>query len=98
MLNKILNTLLKAANEGYENGELDLHIDLGRGNRGDGLADFIAAEIREVIPGQHDFESARQVSINAMETAVRQLQEIIEKLSSVQPPAEIDQQSVPLDS
>lgn len=98
MLNKIINTLLIAANEGYENGEMSLHVDLGRGNRGDTLADFIAAELREVIPGQHDFESARQVSIKAMETAVRQLQEVIRELSSVEPPAEINQPSVPLDS
>lgn len=68
--------LLSSIDTGYSNGESRLAEDLPSGARGDGLADFIAVEIREVCEGEAD-ENLEAVALAALDSAVRQLQDAI---------------------
>lgn len=86
--NEFLKPILSAVNEAYESGEGQIDQDLARGQRGDTLAEFIAIEIREVTEGCESFESTQEAALNAMQTALMELQEVVSALESLESPNE----------
>ncbi len=86
--NEFLKSILSAVNEAYEGGEGRIDEDLSRGQRGDTLAEFIAIEIREVTEGCESFESTQEAALNAMQTALMELQGVISALESLESPDE----------
>ena len=72
--------IMDAADTAYENGELYLDQKIPSGQRGDLLADFLAAELREVMEGAESPEEARKEAIRAIASATRQLSDVKEAL------------------
>jgi len=72
-------TILEVINNYYNNGECRLNEDLPDGERGDGLADFIVNEVKDLT---HDGETTTSVYevIGALLTAKEQLADIVEGL------------------
>lgn len=78
--------LLLAANPVYSMGECDLHSNIPAGKRGDGLADFIATEVREVtMHCPHDLDEAQSEAVRAIESAAQQLLDVAEALKNYTP-------------
>ena len=75
---RIVTDLLVCANAAYcDWDDLRIHEDLPHGVRGDGLADFIATEIREVMMG----ENSTRPAVEAIQRAAEQLQHVANELS-----------------
>lgn len=68
--------IMKAVNSAYEYGELNIDQDLPSGERGDGLADFLATELREVMEGAETPDEALSAAIRAVEVAACQLADV----------------------
>ena len=71
----MLGKILFVADGAYESGAMQLTVDHSPGTRGDGLADFIANELRDVCKGLDDRVMAQE-AINALDRAMLSLVEI----------------------
>ena len=71
-----IQKILDIVNTNYENGECQINEYLPKGERGDGLADFIRVEVSEVVQGSNDFTEALKLAEQAMATASAQLEEL----------------------
>jgi len=70
-----LENILDTANEAYQCRELRINEPLEQGERGDGLADFLANELRESCEGMRG-EALCDTAIHAVTTAINQLEEV----------------------
>jgi hypothetical protein len=85
MANPDLNAILAAANEAYEEGCCRVDELLPVGARGDGLADFIASELREVCGyGGPPNVSIYRRAVAAMERAEYQLSCVLNELEALE--------------
>lgn len=71
-----LTKLLELIDSGYSGGEARLAEDLPMGERGDTLADFLAAEVRQCCEGAKD-EDMEDIAVIAIDRAITQLQNAI---------------------
>lgn len=77
----LLDLTLEFSNEGYHCGDACLNNPEMDGQRGDGLADFIATELRETLEGVADPALAQEIVRNALEKAVSELEGVIEAVA-----------------
>lgn len=79
--------VLRTINHAYCVGEGRIDEELARGERGDGLADFIAIEVREVCERQlceeESEEEAAMSALGAMERARKELDDVCNALSEL---------------
>ncbi|WP_455233132.1 hypothetical protein [Geopseudomonas aromaticivorans] len=73
--------ILATLNAVYEDGELDLHEDLERGERGDTLADFLHFEIKDVSRGED--EPLPRVW-DALNTTIGELEMVLETIQALE--------------
>ncbi len=78
-----INRILHTVNQAYSNGELQVHEDLPKGERGDPLADFLAAELREVTRGATTDEQAICWACGAVDSALGQLMAVRDALDNL---------------
>ncbi len=76
-MSAIINNLLIAANDAYENGECQIHRseeDIGS-PRGDTLAEFLHIEISEACQGA-DEKAIPEIALNCIDMAIDQLMSV----------------------
>jgi len=87
MSNQGFRSVLSAVNDAYCGGEGRIDEALKNGERGDGLADFIAVEIREVCERQvceeETQEEVAMVALGAMEKAREELDDVCAALMEI---------------
>lgn len=71
-----LDALLSVIDEAYHGGELRIAEDLPRGERGDGLADFLATEVREVCQDE-PWDRIHEVTLDALFRVRREIDDVI---------------------
>jgi len=79
----MIDTILNAANEAYENGECRINEELSNDARGDGLATFIRNEIIDVCTGEDESKQV-DAAVDALLRARRQLDDVISTLEQFQ--------------
>lgn len=78
-------TILDAVNKTYHSGEGRINQALPNGERGDGLADFMATELADVTKDESDPECAIENADSALELAIKELQDARDTLSILSP-------------
>jgi len=76
-MSKVLESVLSAANDGYENGEMEIHKsekEIGS-PRGDSLAKFIHIEISEACQGAED-KAIPEIALDSIDNAIDQLKSV----------------------
>lgn len=71
-----VDALLGVIDEAYHGGELRIAEDLPRGERGDGLADFLATEVREVCQGE-PWDKIHEATLDALFRVRREIDDVI---------------------
>jgi len=75
-----LRELMKIVSSAYPDGLVMDYFDDPSGQHGDGLAQFIAAEVSELYYPHDDSEEQLAVAERALMRAVRQLQHVVDAL------------------
>lgn len=87
MSNQGFKSVLRTVNAAYCGGEGRIDEKLERGERGDGLADFIAVELSEVcernVCDEESTEEVAMVALGAMERARKELDDVCSALMGV---------------